>query len=126
MKLRDCGMIWEHSQFSISLSDELQELFEPAVADLEDREDTEDIIAGNPVITEAANIFLTMRDWRSFNLTIMDKACVPGGIWDKIVKEYEESKTDRIINPLRYQIAALALMGLDDQSTVAYKALRQL
>jgi len=39
-------------------SDELQELVEPAVANLEDREDAEEIIAGNPIITEAANIFL--------------------------------------------------------------------
>jgi hypothetical protein len=38
------------------------------------------------------------------------------------VKEYEESKTDRIINPWRYQMAAIALMELPDQSRVAYEA----
>ena len=78
------------SNFTFS-SEELQGLSERP-ADRNDAEGKSDgiqsVSGDHPIIaTETVNIFTTLKDWRSFNLKVVDQACVPGGIWDQVMKK---------------------------------------
>ena len=43
------------------------------------------------------NPFIEIEDWRSFNYKIMDRACIPDGIWDDIMARLEDyQKNNRL------------------------------
>jgi len=77
-----------------------QDLFMQTEPELADATIDAAVISAQDTTSEnlSCNPFNNMKDWRSFNFEVMDEACKPVGVWDKVMKKIVTFKTGRSKN----------------------------